>query len=158
MDALVVIAVILGVLGVLGSILPGLAGPPFGWIGLLLMFLAKTSDPVSLTALLIWLAVVVVVTVADYLIPPALTRSFGGHKAASIGATIGLFAGMFLTPVGMIGGSLLGAFIGELFVTDKGVWASFKAAFGAFAGFILTTGMNLILSGLLLWRILDAIR
>lgn len=158
MNALVVIAIILGVLGVLGSILPGLAGPPFGWIGLLLMFIAKTPDPVSLTALLVWLAVVVVVTVVDYLIPPALTRTFGGHKAASVGATIGLFAGMFLTPVGMIGGSLLGAFIGELFVTDKGVWASFKAAIGAFVGFILTTGMNIILSGLLLWRIIDAIK
>lgn len=158
MNALIVIAIILGVLGVLGSILPGLAGPPFGWIGLLLMYFAHTSDPVSLTALLVWLAVVVVVTVVDYLIPPALTRTFGGHKAASIGATIGLFAGMFLTPVGMIGGSLLGAFIGELFVTDKGVWASFKAAIGAFVGFILTTGMNIILSGLLLWRIIDAIK
>lgn len=155
--ALIVIAVILGVLGVLGSILPGLAGPPFGWIGLLLMYFAHTPDPVSLTSLLIWLAVVVIITVIDYVIPPALTKTFGGHKAASIGATIGLFAGMFLAPIGMIGGSLLGAFLAELIFEDKGVWASFKAAFGAFIGFLLTTGMNLILSGLLLWRVIDAI-
>ena len=64
---------------------------------------------------------------------------------------------MFFTPIGMIGGSLLGAFLAELIFEDKGVWASFKAAFGAFVGFLLTTGMNLILSGLLLWRIVDAI-
>lgn len=158
MTALIVIAVILGVVGVLGSILPGLAGPPIGWIGLLLMYFARTPDPVSLTALLVWLAVVVVVTIVDYAIPPALTRSFGGHKAASIGATIGLFAGMFLTPIGMVGGSLLGAFLAELFVEDRGVWASFKAAMGAFLGFILTTGLNLILSGVLLWCIIDAIK
>ncbi len=158
MTALVVIAVILGVVGVLGSILPGLAGPPIGWIGLLLMYFAHTSDPVSLTALLVWLAVVVVVTAVDYLIPPALTKSFGGHKAASTGAMIGLFAGMFIPPVGMVAGSLIGAFIGELFVTDKGVWASFKAALGTFVGFILTTGLNLILSGLLLWQIIAAIK
>ena len=93
MTALIVIAVILGVIGVLGSVLPGLAGPPISWVGLLLMYLAHTSDPVSLTALLVWLAVVVVITVVDYFIPAALTRTFGGHKAASIGATIGLFAG-----------------------------------------------------------------
>ncbi len=158
MTALIVIAVILGVVGVLGSILPGLAGPPIGWIGLLLMYFARTPDPVSLTALLVWLAVVVVVTIVDYAIPPALTRSFRGHKAASIGATIGLFAGMFFTPIGMVGGSLLGAFLAELLVEDRGVWASFKAAMGAFLGFILTTGLNLILSGVLLWCIIDAIK
>lgn len=158
MTALVVIAVVLGVVGVLGSILPGLAGPPIGWIGLLLMYFAHTDDPVSLTALLVWLAVAVIITAVDYIIPPALTKTFGGHKAASVGAMIGLFAGMFLTPVGMVGGSLLGAFIGELFVTEKGVWASFKAAIGTFVGFILTTGLNLILSGLLLWQIIAAIK
>lgn len=158
MTWLIIIAVIFGVVGVLGSILPGLAGPPISWIGLLLMYFAHTSDPVTLTALLVWGGIVLLVTLVDYLIPPALTRSFGGHKAASAGATIGLFAGMFLTPIGMIGGSLLGAFIGELFVADNGVWASFKAALGAFLGFILTTGLNLILSGLLLWCIIDAIR
>ncbi len=158
MTVLVVLAVILGIVGVLGSILPGLAGPPISWTGLLLMYFAHTDDPVSLTALLVWLAVVVIITAVDYVIPPALTKTFGGHKAASVGAMIGLFAGMFLTPVGMVGGSLLGAFIGELFVTDKGVWASFKAALGAFVGFILTTGLNLVLSGILLWCILDAIR
>ena len=53
MTALIVIAVILGVIGVLGSVLPGLAGPPISWVGLLLMYLAHTSDPVSLTALLV---------------------------------------------------------------------------------------------------------
>ncbi len=58
----------------------------------------------------------------------------------------------------MVAGSLIGAFIGELFVTDKGVWASFKAALGTFVGFILTTGLNLILSGLLLWQIIAAIK
>ena len=158
MTVLIVIAVLLGILGVLGSILPGLAGPPFGWLGLLLMYFAKTDDPVSLTALLVWLAVVVIITVVDYAIPPALTKTFGGHKAASVGATIGLFAGMFLTPVGMIGGSLLGAFLAELFVENQGVWKSFKAAFGAFVGFMLTTGLNLILSGALLWCIIAAIK
>ena len=158
MEVLIVIAVILGVVGVLGSILPGLAGPPLGWIGLLLMYLAKTSDPVSLTALVVWLIVVVIVTVVDYVIPPSLTKSFGGHKAASVGATIGLFAGMFLTPIGMVGGSLLGAFIAELFVENRGLWPSFKAALGTFIGFILTTGLNLILSGVLLWLIIDAIK
>ncbi len=158
MTALIVIAVILGVIGVLGSILPGLAGPPISWVGLLLMYFAHTPDPVSLTALLVWLAVVVIVTVVDYIIPPALTKTFGGHKAASIGATVGLFAGMFFTPIGMIGGSLLGAFIAEFFFSDHGVWSSFKAAFGTFIGFILTTGLNLVLSGILLWCIIDAIK
>ena len=82
-----------------------------------------------------------------------MVKSTGGHKAASIGAVIGLFAGMFLTPVGMIGGSLLGAFIGEYFVEDAGVWASFKASIGAFAGFICGTVMKLICSAVMAWYI-----
>ena len=88
-----------------------------------------------------------VVTVLDYILPATFTRTMGGHKAASVGAIIGLFAGMFLTPIGMIMGSILGAFIAELVVENRGVWESFKASIGAFFGFIVTTGMKLILCG-----------
>ncbi len=105
------------------------------------------------TFLLVWLGIVTVVTVIDYVFPAWTTKMTGGHKAASAGAIIGLFAGMFLPPVGIIMGSILGAFIGELFVTDKGMWAAFKAAMGAFIGFIATTGLKIICSGVMAWYI-----
>ncbi len=158
MTVLIVFAVLFAVLGIIGSVVPGIPGPPLSWVGMLLVFFAdkvgERPDPMSLTCLLVWLAVTVLVTVLDYIIPAGVTRMAGGHKAASTGAIIGLFAGMILPPVGIITGSLLGAFLGELLVTNQGVWSAFKAGAGAFLGFILSTGLKLVVSGIMAWLII----
>lgn len=154
MTALGIIALLLGIVGILGAVIPGLPGPPISWIGLLLVYIDKQSDPVSTTALVVWLVIVTLITILDYVFPAYTTKAAGGHRAASVGATLGLFAGMFLTPIGMIGGSLLGAFLGEFMVEDRGVWESFRASLGAFAGFIVATVSKLIVSGILFWIIL----
>lgn len=157
MTVLIVFAIILAIVGIIGSIVPGLPGPPLSWIGMLLVYFANKSgggdDPMSATLLLVWLAVTVIVSILDYIIPSGMTRMAGGHKAASTGALIGLFAGMFFTPVGVVAGALIGAFLGELMVNDKGVWAAFKAGAGAFLGFILGTGLKLVCSGIMAWLI-----
>ncbi len=157
MTVLIVFAIILAIVGIIGSIVPGLPGPPLSWIGMLLVYFANKSgggdDPMSVTLLLVWLAVTVIVSILDYIIPSGMTRMAGGHKAASTGALIGLFAGMFFTPVGVVAGALIGAFLGELMVNDKGVWAAFKAGAGAFLGFILGTGLKLVCSGIMAWLI-----
>lgn len=146
----IVLAVIFAVLGIVGSVVPGLPGPPLGWVGLLFVFIA---GKVGGNVLLIWLAVTVAVTALDYIIPAQVTRLAGGHKAASTGALIGLFAGMLLTPVGMVMGTLLGAFLGELLVTDKGLWSAFKAGAGAFVGVLLSTVLKLAVTGVMAWSI-----
>lgn len=149
-----IIAVILALAGVAGSVLPGLAGPPLSWVGLLALYFAPISDPVSKSTLLWCLAATVVVSAIGYVLPASMTRVMGGHKAASAGAVIGLFAGMFLTPVGMIGGSILGAFLAEFLIEDGGVWASFKASIGAFLAFVLTSVANLAVAGAILWTVI----
>lgn len=157
MDILVVFAIIAAVIGLIGSIVPGIPGPPVSWVGLLLAYfcggLNGSGNPMSLTFLLVWLAIVIVVTVLDYVLPAWFTRVTGGHKAAAVGAIVGLFAGLFIPPVGMIAGSIIGAFLAELFVEDRGVWDSFKASMGAFLGFIFTTGMKFIVSGVIAYYI-----
>ena len=157
MTFLIVLAIILAVVGIIGSVMPGLPGPPLSWLGMLLVYFADKNggapDPMSSTVLLVWLGVTVLVSVLDYVIPTGVTRLAGGHKAASTGAMIGLVAGMFFTPVGVVMGALLGAFLGELMVTDKGVWSAFKAGAGAFLGFILGTGLKLVCSGIMAWLI-----
>ena len=159
MNVLEILALVAAVFGIVGSIVPGLPGPPVSWVGMLLVFFAEkgTDNPMTLTVLIVWLVITVVVSILDYVVPAWTTRAAGGHKAASTGALIGLLAGIFLTPIGMIAGALLGAFIGELMVTDKGVFAAFKAGLGAFAGFIFGTGLKLITSGIMCYLIVKII-
>ena len=156
MDALGIFAIIAGLIGIIGSIVPGIPGPPISWVGLLLVYFTHGSgsgEPMSTAFLFIWLAVTIIVTVLDYVIPAAFTRLTGGHKSASIGSVIGLFAGMLIPPVGMIFGALAGAFLAEYLIENHGVWNSFKASLGAFLGFISGTGLKLISSGLMLFYI-----
>ena len=54
----------------------------------------------------------------------------------------------------MILGSLLGAFIGEFFFADSGIWASFKATVGTFIGFITGTLMKLLVSAAMAWYVI----
>ena len=153
-----IIALLLGVVGIVGSIAPGLPGPPLSWVGLLLIYLwgggtDGAGNEMSLTFLLIWLGVTIVITILDYIVPAYFTKLTGGSKAGGIGAIIGLFAGIFLAPVGMILGSLLGAFIAELIVAKKDTATSIKSALGAFLGFLFGTGAKLAAAGVMLFYI-----
>ncbi len=156
---MVVLAVILGLVGIIGSILPGLPGPPLSWIGILLVyFFGGTNgagDPLSSKLLFILLAVTIVVSVLDYIIPAWFTQLTGGSKYASWGAIIGLFAGLiFPLPGGMVVTSLAGAFIAEMLVAGKDAGSSLKASLGAFLGFLSGTGIKLIASAVMLYYII----
>lgn len=148
-------ALLAGVIGIIGSIVPGLPGPPVSWVGLLLVYVGENSGghPVTTTALFVWLVVMILVTVLDYVVPAQFAKVTGGSKAASWGAVIGLFVGMVVPPVGMILGSLLGAFFAEMLSADKSALESAKASLGVFFGFIAGTGMKLIVSGMLMYYI-----
>jgi len=155
MDALGIIAIIVAILGILGGFLPVLPGPPLSWVALFLVYFSdKAADPLSRTALLVYLAVATVLTIFDYILPGMMTRLTGGHPAAEKGAMLGLIIGLFLTPVGMVLGSFLGAFIGEYVAEKTDVLSALKAATGAFLAFILTTGMKVIFSCIVLWQVL----
>lgn len=157
MTVLTVFAVILGVAGILGAVVPGIPGPPLSWIGLLLTYFAggtHNGDPLSLTILFVWLGVTVLVTVLDFVVPAYFTKMTGGTKAASWGAIAGLFAGLFIPPVGMIFGSLLGAFLADFIFENRGAWAAFKSSIGAFLGFLCGTGFKLIASGVMIYYII----
>ena len=160
MDMLIsVLAILAGVIGIAGSILPGLPGTPVSWVGLLLLYIWGNGsdivgDPLTLKALIVWGVVVAIVSVIDYIVPMYFTKVTGGSKYAERGALVGLIAGIILTPVGMILGSFLGAFLFELYYTRKGAGQALKAAFGSFLGFITGTGLKTIVSVIIMWKIL----
>ena len=160
MDMLIsVLAILAGVIGIAGSILPGLPGTPVSWVGLLLLYIWGNGsdivgDPLTLKALIVWGVVVAIVSVIDYIVPMYFTKVTGGSRYAEKGALVGLIAGIILTPVGMILGSFLGAFLFELYYTRKGAGQALKAAFGSFLGFITGTGLKTIVSVIIMWKIL----
>ena len=142
-----ILAVLAGIIGIIGSVVPALPGPPLAWIGVLLMYLwggtNGAGEPMSTATLLIWLGITTAVTVLDYVVPLWFTKLTGGSKYAGWGAAIGLIVG-----------TLLGAFVAELVFADKDLWSSTKSALGAFAGFICGTGAKLLCCGLMLWLII----
>ncbi len=156
---IIILAIVAGVIGIAGSILPGLPGTPISWVGMLLLYIWGTGtnsagEPMSLTTLIIWGVVVVAVSVIDYVVPMYFTKLTGGSRYAEKGAMIGLVAGIILTPIGMILGSFLGAFIAELHWGKKPAGQALKAAVGSFLGFITGTGIKTIAACLILWQII----
>ncbi|MCQ2131532.1 MAG: DUF456 domain-containing protein [Bacteroidales bacterium] len=149
-------AVIAGIIGIIGSIVPGLPGPPVGWVGLLLVYLTGSSE-MTTTALFVWLAITLAVTIMDYVVPALLTRATGGSKTAGRGALVGLILGLIYPPIGIFIGTMGGAFLAELLIENKGAWQSFKSSIGAFMGFIFGTGMKLACSGVMMYYIIKFI-
>ena len=160
MDILVsIIAVLAGLLGIAGSILPGLPGAPISWVGLLVLYIwgsgaDSAGEPMSLTTLAVWGVVVIVVSVIDYVVPMYFTKLTGGSKYAERGAMLGLIAGIILTPVGMIAGSFLGAFLAEIIWAKKEAAPALKAAVGSFLGFLAGTGIKTIVAVMMMWKII----
>ncbi len=156
---IIILAVLAGIIGIAGSVIPGLPGPPISWLGLLILYIwgngtNAAGDPMSTKFLLIWLVITVIVCVIDYVVPAYFTRITGGSKAAGRGAIIGLIIGMFVPPVGIILGTLAGAFMAEYLVSRKSGWQSTKSAVGALLGFLFGTGIKLMASGLMMYHII----
>ena len=154
MIILKILAVILGIVGLVGCILPVIPGPPLSWVGLLLVFLTH-PEGMTTSLLIVWLVITVVVTILDYVAPSWITKKTGGSKAAARGTLVGLILGLiFFPPWGMIVGSFLGALIAEVVVNGSEVADSVKPAFGSFLGFLLSTGLKLTASGVMLFYII----
>lgn len=154
-----ILAVLAGIIGIVGSILPALPGAPVGWVGMLLLYIwgngtNNAGDPMSLRTLIVWAVAVAVVSVIDYIVPMYFTKVTGGSKYAERGAMAGLIIGIFLTPIGMILGSFLGAFLSELYWGKNTTAGALKAAAGSFLGFILGTGLKTIVAACIFWQIL----
>ena len=153
---LAIIAIILGIAGLLGSVVPVMPGPPVSWAGLLLLSFTKYYDR-PLWFLLLWLVVTILVTLADNILPVIMTRKFGGSRSATTGTIIGMAAGIFFVPWGMIAGPFIGAFIGELVGNRSEGHAALRVATGAFMAFIGGVGIKLISSGMMLYYMIKEI-
>lgn len=141
---LILIAIIVALLGIIGAVVPSLPGPPLCFASLLTAYF--TCPGMISTKLLLWmLALTVLVTILDYVAPIMMTRLGGGSRYAMWGTTLGIFAGMFFMPWGIILGPLVGAFLGEILHRSNFTHAT-KVATMSFISFLLGTGLKLIVS------------
>ncbi len=141
---IVLIAIIMALTGVFGAILPALPGPPLCFASLLTVYFACPGQ-IDFELLMWMLGITLLVTVLDYIAPIILTKLGGGSKPAMWGTTIGMIAGLFFMPIGLVAGPLVGAFIGE-FLHDARLGHSTKVAAMSFISFLLSTGFKLVAS------------
>ena len=145
---LIIVAILLVLIGLVGAVIPGIAGPPFSFLGLLA--LSFVDGITYSTVFLVVMGIIAAVVFAlDYVVPSWGTKRFGGSKAGVRGSTVGLILGLLVTmvfPIGFIAvlvGPFVGAYIGETSAGTDGDKA-LKAAFGSFFGFLLGTGLKVI--------------
>ena len=111
---LIIIGSICLLAGLIGCIVPMLPGPPIAYMALVLLHFTDKVQ-FTITQLLLWLLLVIVIQVLDYFIPMFGVKRFGGTSWGNWGCIIGTFTGLFLFPPwGVIIGPFAGAFIGEL--------------------------------------------
>lgn len=145
-----ILAGILLLIGLIGTVLPVLPGPPIAWAGLLAAHFSVYSQ-IEVWILIVTGIAAVFVTVIDNIFPSLMTKKAGGSKAATWGCTIGLIVSFFLGPIFILIAPFVGAYIGEMIHDSSDAKRALKAAFGAFKGFLLGTGLKIITVMCFIW-------
>ena len=148
-----ILAGILLLVGLVGTVLPVLPGPPIAWAGLLAAHFSSYSQ-IEIWILIATGIAAALVTVMDNIFPSVMTKKAGGSKAATLGCTIGLVVAFFLGPLFILIAPFVGAFIGEMIHDSSDSKRALKAAFGAFKGFLLGTGVKIITVMCFIWLFL----
>lgn len=143
MDILImVLAIILMVGGIAGCVLPILPGAPLAYAGLLLLhFTGLAHFPTA--QLIVWLIVVVVLQVVDYITPLLGSKYSGGTSFGNRGCVAGTLLGLFFMPWGIILGPFLGAVAGEM-MGGSDFPHAVRAGIGTLIGFLLGTLLKVI--------------
>lgn len=145
---IITIGIILLVIGLVSCVLPPLPGPPIAYIALLIArFGLDKQDEIPLWLLITYGIFILIVLIIDYFIPVWSTKKFGGTKAGIRGCFIGIVVGIIFAPFGGISIIIcpfLGAMIGEL-IDGQEFSLAMKSGIGSFIGFLLTSGIKIIL-------------
>ena len=98
---LFIIAFLLIVLGIIGCIVPMLPGPPLSYAGIILFHFTEHVQ-FSNTQLIVWLIVVIILQVLDYITPMLGSKYSGGTTYGNRGCIAGTIVGLFFMPWGII--------------------------------------------------------
>lgn len=157
MTILIVLAFLSMLIGLIGCVLPGLAGPPFSFLGLILLAWAKGWEPFSTPFLVGMAALTAVVSILDYIVPAVGAKKFGASRSGFWGAVLGMLLGLlFVPPLGMIAGAYLGAVGGEMWA-GKQTSDALRAGWGVFVGVAAGMLLKLIASGVMTFYFIKAL-
>lgn len=144
MDIIIAIFSLLLIIGgIAGCFLPILPGVPLAYVGLLLLHFAGIAD-FSVTQLLVWLLLLVVLQVLDYISPMLGSKYSGGTEYGNRGCIAGTVLGLFFMPWGIVLGPFIGAVVGEL-LGENDMQHAIRAGFGSFLGFVVSVLLKVIL-------------
>lgn len=133
------------IIGILGSFLPILPGIGISWLGIAMLYFTSVI-PINYWVLGTTLSVVILFTIANYILPAKGTQRFGGSKAGIWGTNIGLVVGLLAPiPLGFIIGPFVGALIGELVFDTKNAKQALRAATGSVLGILVSSFIQFML-------------
>ena len=149
-----IIAFVLIVLGIVGCIVPMLPGTPLSYAGILLLHFTNQVQ-FTTTQLIVWLIVVIILQVLDYITPMLGSKYSGGTTYGNRGCIAGTIVGLFFMPWGIIMGPFLGAVIGEM-LGGRDLVHALKAGIGSMIGFVLGTLLKVIVGFYFLYEAIAA--
>ena len=136
--------------GLMGCIIPALPGPPLSFLALLVLSWAKDWEPFSPAFLITMGGVTLVIAILDYVIPLSGAKKWGASRRGVWGSIIGMIVGFFLFPPwGILLGGVGGALVGE-FSAGKGGNRAIRASVGIVMGYMVSTGIKLLFSAVVL--------
>ena len=148
---LIILGLLLALAGVFGCIFPVIPGPPLGYLALIILSWAKGWEPFGTTFLIIMAGLTILVSISDYLLPAMGAKKYGASRLSLWVSMAGMVIGLFLFPPwGMIIGAFLGAVAGELLAGRQGK-SALRAGWGVFVGNMLSAGLKLALTGVMLF-------
>lgn len=136
---LIIICSILMVAGLIGVVLPFLPGVPLAWLGFFIYALVTGFNKISITATIIFSALMLFTLSLDFLAPVLGAKKYRASKYGLIGAFLGFIVGIIVFSFwGIIFGPFAGALLGEL-IAKRHPGRALKSALGALVGFIAGT-------------------
>jgi hypothetical protein len=151
MIVLIILGLLFALIGLVGCILPVIPGPPLSFFALIILSYAKNWEPFSSIFLIIMAGLTIVVTILDYVVPASGAKKYGASRLGVWGSIIGMLFGLFFFPPwGMLIGAIGGALAGELAAGKQGKKA-LRAGWGVFVGNMVSIGLKLAFSGVILF-------
>lgn len=146
MDIIFWIALLLMIGGIIGSVLPVVPGPILSFAGLVVYYIFQENEVITLGAVIFFGIGMLLLILADYVLPLLGVKFLGASKKGQWGAIIGALLGIvFFPPLGIFVGALIGAIIGEIY-HGKEPQEAVKAGVGVVTGSVVAIFLQVIFS------------